>query len=97
MLIEPGADGALLVRGEVDHTNCGSLTTSIGAAVADRDEVRLDLRELSFIDVAGVRAIRAAALELEAGGRRLTLVSPRGSVRRVIDLTETSLPIEEAA
>ena len=97
VLIEPGPDGDLVVRGEVDHTNCTFLAASLELAGRGQSDVRLDLRDLEFIDVAGVRAIHSAAAGLEAGGRRLTLVSPRGAVRRVIDLTEFGLMIEDAA
>lgn len=97
LLIEPGPAGALILRGEIDRSNSASLARSLEAVAARRDEVRLDLRELSFIDVAGLRAIRNAAEQIEAAGGSLTLVAPRFVVRLVITLLgiDGKLTIEE--
>jgi anti-anti-sigma factor len=99
LLVEPGPRQELVLRGEVDCSNSSSLTHSLEAAIARKSELRLDLRELSFIDVAGLRALGRAGERLEAAGGRLTLISPRLLMTRLLAMLEIDGPltIEEAA
>jgi anti-anti-sigma factor len=97
LLVERGANGATVLRGEAEGRSCESLARSLEAAIARGDDVRLDLSDLSYIGAAALRAIRDAAETLQARGGRLTLVSPRPVVKNVVTLmgfTE-SLRIEE--
>lgn len=80
-------DGQKVVRvgGELDLADASSLLNTIlnipGTAVI------IDLDQLSFIDLAGVRALRQAADCLEREGRRLLVHNARGCVERVIALS----------
>jgi anti-anti-sigma factor len=98
LLIERGANGATVLRGEAEGRSCKSLVRSLETAIARSNDVRLDLSDLSYIGAAALRAIRDAAETLQARGGRLTLVSPRPVVRNVVSLMgfTDSLVIEEA-
>lgn len=61
--------------------------------------VVVDLRDVSFMDSVGLRALLAVRAEIEAGGGRLVVIAPRGSpaarvitlagVRRELDVIES--------
>jgi anti-anti-sigma factor len=99
LLVEPGPKGELVLRGEVDHFSCDSLATSLAAAAARKQRVRLDLRALDFIDVAGLRAIVLAAEQLRARGGEVTLISPQSIVTHVMSLLgiDSAVRVEAAA
>lgn len=94
LLIEPGAEGEIVVRGQVDHSNRESLERSLTAAAARRRDLRLDVRELSFIDGAGLRAIGQTAERLQAAGGSLTLLHPQPLVKRLLGLFELAGPVQ---
>jgi anti-anti-sigma factor len=98
LLVERGPEGETVLRGEADGPSCDSLTMSLTASVARSDQLRLDVRDLSFIGAAGLRAIRDTAEAIAARGGRLTLVSPRPVVRQIVGLMgfERSVTIEAA-
>lgn len=93
LLLEPGAEGEIVVRGQVDHSNRESLVASLNAAAAREGDVRLDVRELSFIDGAGLRALRQTAEQLEASGHSLTLLHPQPLVKRLIAMLDIAGPL----
>jgi anti-anti-sigma factor len=99
LLVEPGPQQELVLRGQVDRSSSASLTRSLEAAIARRSRLRVDMRELSFIDVAGLRVIGQAGALLAARGGQLTLASPCRLVRRVLALLgiDRDLTIEDAA
>jgi anti-anti-sigma factor len=99
LLVEPGPERALVLRGQVDHLNTRSLLRSLEAAGARQDQLRLDMRELSFIDVAGLRAVGQTGERLASRGGQLTLVSPCRLVERLVPLLgiDETLTIEPAA
>lgn len=79
-------EGALRLGGDVDAFTAGRLAGLLATThVADR-VVTLDLAELSFIDLAGVRAIARWADELAAGDRRLELRDASRLFRRMWEL-----------
>jgi anti-anti-sigma regulatory factor len=72
------------VIGTVDDTTVGGLVQALNEAVGWPDEViHLDLGELQFIDVAGVRAIVRLA-ELLAPDRRLQVDELKPTLRKVM-------------
>lgn len=79
-------DGQKVVRagGELDLADASSFLDTVlnipGSVVI------IDLDQLSFIDLAGVRALRRAADCLERDDRRLLVRNARGCVERVIAL-----------
>lgn len=86
MEIAAAGPGALRLSGEVDVSNVPSLTSALRATADGRSALVLDLAGLDFIDVAGMRAIRDAALGLAIRGGELAVLSPRPAVERVIGL-----------
>jgi anti-anti-sigma factor len=86
LLIERGPSGETVLRGEADGRSAESLARSLAVTIARSDDVRLDLRDLSYVGAAGLRAIRDAGEALAARGGRLTLVSPRPVVTQVVTL-----------
>jgi len=76
----------LHVAGSIDVLTAGVLTTNLGPATRwpERD-IQLDLTELEFIDVAGVRAIVRAASAL-GPGRRLVVKGLAVGPRKVFEI-----------
>jgi anti-anti-sigma factor len=73
----------LRIAGTVDVMTAGAFNTTLELATRWPDsEIQLDLGELEFIDVCGVRTIMRTARTLEAG-RRLVVTRLAGSLRRV--------------
>ena len=83
----------LVVHGEVDVSSAGVLEAAIAAA---RDggcrEVVVDLGDVSFIDLAGLRVLHLAAVD----GLGVVVRNPSRLARRVIGLAgmTDALPIE---
>ncbi|WUI01167.1 STAS domain-containing protein [Spirillospora sp. NBC_00431] len=69
----------LAMSGEIDVSNAGDVTRALAAA-RDRaaGDVHVDLTDVDFVDVAGLRAFTLAARGLSESGRLLVLhaVSP---------------------
>ena len=78
---------ALIVRGDLDFST-GSNLEAILEAVAGEGHLRvvLDLAECDFIDAAGLGVVAATAKHLDLRGGELTIRSPSGVVRRLLDL-----------
>ncbi|MFI0404543.1 STAS domain-containing protein [Actinomadura sp. 3N508] len=70
----------LVMSGEIDVSNAGEVTRALDAAGGRVPgcDVHVDLTEVDFVDVAGLRAFNLAALDLQEDGRMLVLhaVSP---------------------
>jgi anti-anti-sigma factor len=77
----------VVVRGELDSLTAPELG-SLLAGIAERGSrsVVLDLAECDFIDAAGLRSIADSAERLAVWGRILSVRSPSGVVRRLLDL-----------
>ena len=78
----------IVVRGELDIATADQM----GAAVLDQfeigfDHVVVDLRELTFIDSAGIRTLWRAHQRAERDGTRLSLILGDGQVRRALAIT----------
>ncbi|MEV4112244.1 STAS domain-containing protein [Nonomuraea sp. NPDC049695] len=77
----------LRVTGEVDYGNHQRLAGALHRAVLTGDgDIRMDLGELAFIDVSGLRVIVAAAARLSPP-RRLILDPISPAVRRLLAVT----------
>lgn len=86
------------VRGEIDLSNADAVLRSIEAAIDEHAPgLVVDLRELEFLDSAGVRLLfESARVVAAAGGRFVTLVDPGSPALRVLELAEaTSLFLVE--
>jgi anti-anti-sigma regulatory factor len=62
------ADGALALRGEVDMLYSDTVVGLLGGSAGDLGVPVVDVSSLEFVDVAGMRAIAAAARALPATG-----------------------------
>jgi anti-anti-sigma factor len=75
------------VRGEVDIATSTQMRREVREATAKARLVVLDLREVSFIDSAGVHAILDSAAACRARGQRLLVVRGGAQVTRMFELT----------
>ncbi|MEU0674007.1 MEDS domain-containing protein [Streptomyces sp. NPDC006172] len=76
---------ALRVVGSVDHRNTDALAAALENTLTWPGDVRVDMSELEFIDLAGVRALAGAAARLEEG-RRLNVVELAPLLCQVINM-----------
>jgi anti-anti-sigma factor len=83
--LEP-PDLRLWLSGELDFSIDDGLAAFDDNQLADVRTITVDLSELSFIDAAGVRALRAWHDSQTGGHRNVTMVSARRSVRRIFEL-----------
>lgn len=79
-------DGALLLAGDVDAFTTGRLSRLLAATHVDTPVVTLDLSGLTFVDLAGVRAVVHWAGTLSRDGRSLELRGASRLFRRMWDL-----------
>jgi anti-anti-sigma factor len=66
------APEGLRISGVIDHYNVDSFARSLNASLEGEGDLHIDLSQLEFCDVSGIRALVAAAEHLN-GGRRLVL------------------------
>ena len=81
-------EGALRLGGDVDAFVADRLAGLLAATHVDARVVTLDLAEVAFIDLAGVRAIARWADELAGSDRRLVLSGASRLFRRMWELLE---------
>lgn len=81
----------LFLRGDIDLANAdGLLTTLRSAAGQQSGEVLIDCMDLTFIDVAGLRAVIMAQSELAQQGRDLYLIHPSPFLVHVLEVLDFS-------
>ncbi|HSA51176.1 MAG TPA: STAS domain-containing protein [Yinghuangia sp.] len=76
----------LRLDGEVDLANVEIVRQSLRAVAEDGAEVTLDVADLAFIDVAGLRVVIEGAAELAQCGGHLLLVGASRQLLRVLRL-----------
>lgn len=76
-------NGRLVLAGDVDVTIADSVYRLLVAAGRDSDALALDLSDVSFIDVAGMRALIRAA---RASGREAVVLDPSLAFMRLWDV-----------
>ena len=83
------ADGIRLeLHGELDRAT--ALTLALHLLPFERNSaasVVLDLSDLSFVDVGGLKLFLETARRVRAAGGQLILANPSSSVRRLLELT----------
>ena len=72
--------------GEIDLATIDAVRQQLDAARATTTLVYLDLREVTFIDSAGIRLIVEGARDFDANGGELVVVRGPVAVQRVFDL-----------
>jgi anti-sigma B factor antagonist len=77
------------VAGELDLASAPALGDTLRRLDPGCEVLTLDLRALTFMDVAGVHLVADARSLARATGRRLQILAPRNEVARVLELTGT--------
>ena len=72
------------LRGEVDICSLPSLELALEMLVGRDGDATVDLRELTFIDVTGLRALARAAIQLRSRGLRVRLAGAGRQTRHVL-------------
>jgi anti-anti-sigma factor len=72
MITRTSAPEGLRISGVIDHYNVDSFARSLNALLEGEGDLHIDLSELEFCDVRGIRVLVAAA-ERVNGSRRLVL------------------------
>jgi anti-anti-sigma factor len=90
VVVVPGPTGGrttVAVAGEVDLASAGEVADASRDALRE-GRVRLDLRDVTFMDSSGVRMLDALARECEREGWDLVIASEmRDSVVQILELT----------
>ena len=86
---QEGGDYIIRPRGELDLAVSETFETELKNALqSEASAVLLDLREVTFIDSTGIRALLSAVGRSEANGRRLRVTRKTSpAVQRVFDVT----------
>ncbi|MDQ6614338.1 MAG: anti-sigma factor antagonist [Actinomycetota bacterium] len=83
-----GEQAVLAVRGDIDLSSGAEFGAFFDAVIASGYlSVVLDLADVEFMDVAGLRLVAFAASRLMASGGALTIRSPSTKVTRTLDIT----------
>ena len=79
----------IALRGEVDLANVSTVEAELLAAISNElVDVVVDMRDMSYIDSAGLRALFALGARLDTLQIGFHLAAPPGStVRRVVELS----------
>jgi anti-anti-sigma factor len=86
----------IVVGGEVDMASAPSLAGSLeGAELGGTHAIILDLRDTTFIDSSGLRAILKASQRAKSNGHQLAIVGVNPSARQLFELTGTEDLIDE--
>ena len=90
-----GSAAHLALRGELDMLSAPLLARRIQAATRRcPDRIVLDLRDLRFMDVSGLRAILDAARSARRDGRSLVIANPMPHIVRLLELTAIDQSLE---
>jgi anti-anti-sigma factor len=90
---QPAGDLAevLTLDGAFDRSNAAQVESALGdAVVADRPQLVVDLRGVSFLDSTMLRVLIRGLGDTAARGARLALIRPNATVWRVFVLTGLS-------
>jgi anti-anti-sigma factor len=81
------------LTGSLDVPSGGMLTELLDVLSRTEGDITLDVREVTFMDSGGLRALLQACMDLGDGGE-VRLVNPSSQVRRLLGLTgaERSCP-----
>ena len=86
----------IAVGGELDMASAPALAGSLeGAESGGTHAIILDLRDTTFIDSSGLRAILKASQHAKSNGHQLAIVGVNPSARQLFELTGTEDLIDE--
>jgi anti-sigma B factor antagonist len=80
-----GSKVALRLSGEIDMSNAQDLERALGAGIEEGGPILIDVRELTFIDCAGIHVLVRAANALEDRGC-LVIHGEERHLSRLLDL-----------
>lgn len=84
----PGDDGITVkVAGDIDLATADKLAESLEEAVAQAQQVRVDLSEVTFLDSTGIRSLVQAYRSSQSRGGVFYVVGARQWVAKVLDVT----------
>jgi anti-sigma B factor antagonist len=83
---EAGRAVVVAARGELDLLSGPELVRAVAEALDGKPELRIDLGGLTFIDVAGVRAVWQAVQRAQAVASEVRVSLGPAPVRRVFEL-----------
>jgi anti-sigma B factor antagonist len=93
-----GRRTVVAIGGEVDVLSAPAFRNEIEAAIGlGGAELWIDLTETEFIDSSGLHALADTHARMRGLERRLTIICPPGSVRRVMDVSGLSEQLPLAA
>lgn len=85
----------LSLEGELDLATTPLLSKHIRRAESSRPElIAFDMQRVTFIDVAGLSVLLAAARRARRDRRRVRIVEPSAAVRRLLELTAIDQSVE---
>ena len=88
-------DTVLTLRGELDMSSAPLLVRELEAVEAEHPrQILLDLAELSFMDVTGLRTILDAARRARRAGRAFVIANPLPHIIRLLELTAIDQTVE---
>ena len=88
-VFEDDTTSVIACCGELDISTAPALEVRVrAAALADFERVLVDLRHVSFMDLAGLRALVRASATARAEGVGLRILNATPAARRVLDLTQ---------
>jgi anti-sigma B factor antagonist len=87
------------LRGELDLASAPTLTECLRRLSERREQVLLDLDELTFIDMSGLRVVLTAAEDASRDGWAFAVTRGSAPVRRLITLVQGDgqLPVDGSA
>ena len=77
----------VVVEGELDLATVGEAGRVVGQALGSGLDLELDLADLTFVDVVGLRAVAGWQARAAAAGVRCEVVAVSSALRRVEHLT----------
>ena len=87
-VVRNGGSTHIAPCGELDIATTPELEQALAEATADRvGEIVLDLRELSFMDSTGLRALAQANTRAEEAGVALSIIRGPRQIERVLEIS----------
>jgi anti-sigma B factor antagonist len=93
--VESSEHAQLALRGELDMSSAPLLTRELETVESHHPkEILLDLAELSFMDVTGLRTILDAARRARKVGSHVVIANPLPHIIRLLELTAIDQTLE---
>ncbi len=86
-VLSTGGATVVSARGEVDAYVAPALESAFAQVSATGTAIVVDLEAVSFMDSTALGTVVRAVREADEGGRAARVVLPRGTARRVFELT----------